>query len=386
MAVRRDRGHSMVHAVFGCAVLDLVPVEDDLAAAFLEVVDRLHELMLAVAVDAGDTDDLARMDLQAEVPDRIDPLLVLHIQVLDIQHDLLRLRGRLFDDQLDRVADHHGRQVVLRDALDRHRVDVVAAADDRADVGGCLNLLELVRDDDDRLAVRDQVFHDPEQLVDLLLRQDRRRLVQDQDLRPAVQGLQDLYTLLHADRNIADQLVRLHFQAVPFDDLHDILPGLFHIEADACRGGLGTQDDVLRDRKILHQHKVLVHHADAMLDGRGRILDIHFFAVDEDLPFFRLVQAVKDIHQRALAGAVLTEDGMDRPLFHIEIDVGQRIEGTKALGDPMHLHSISAADFCAHVYSFLSCETPGNPRIPTSVLPYTHPAPPSSRAGRSCLV
>ena len=85
-----------------------------------------------------------------------------------------------------------------------------------------------------------------------------------------------------------------------------------------------------------------------MLDRGGRILDIRFLAVYIDLSRIRLVQAVQDVHQRTLAGAVLSEDRVDRPLLHVKIDVGQRIEGTKPLGDPMHLYSISAADFCRH--------------------------------------
>ena len=85
-----------------------------------------------------------------------------------------------------------------------------------------------------------------------------------------------------------------------------------------------------------------------MLDRGGRILDIRFLAVYIDLSRIRLVQAVQDVHQRTLAGAVLSEDRVDRPLLHVKIDVGQRIEGTKPFGDPMHLYSIFAADFCRH--------------------------------------
>ena len=200
-------------------------------------------------------------------------------------------------------------------------------------------------DDDDGLAVGDQVLHDREQLIDLLLRQDCRRFIQDQDLGAAVEGLEDLDALLHADRNIPDLGIRLDLESVLLDDLADILAGLAHVDADPCRPGLGTQDYVLRDREILHQHKVLVHHADAVFDRGRRIFDIDLFAVDIDLALVRLIQTVQDVHQCTLAGAVLAEDRMDRSPLHVEINVGQRIEGTKPLGDSMHLYSIFTADF-----------------------------------------
>ena len=56
--VRRDRCHTPVDSVFGIFVLDLFSAEYDLSLAFFEVVDRLHQLLLAVSVYACDADDL----------------------------------------------------------------------------------------------------------------------------------------------------------------------------------------------------------------------------------------------------------------------------------------------------------------------------------------
>ena len=43
--------------------------------------------------------------------------------------------------------------------------------------------------------------------------------------------------------------------------------------------------------------------------------------VDEDAPLVRLVEAVEDVHQRRLAGAVLAEDGMHRAARDVQADV-----------------------------------------------------------------
>ena len=348
MSVCGNGRHTAVDAVLGIPVLDLFAVQNDLALAALKVVDRLHQLLLAVSVDTCDTDDLARADLQIEVLDCVDALLVFDIQILNIQNNSAGIGRRLVDDQLDSVADHHGCQIILRYALDRNGIDVMSAADDGAHIRGSLDLFELVRDDDDRLSVLDQVPHDREELVDLLLCQDCRGLVQDQDLSTSVESLEDLDALLHADCDVADLRVRVYVETVFLNDLEHVLPGLLHIERDAALCGLRAKNDVLRDCEILNQHEVLVDHTDSVFNCRSRILDINFLAADVDLSHVCLVKTVQDVHQRTLTGAVLTENGMDRSLLHIEIDVGQRIEGAESFGDPMHLHSIFAADFCRH--------------------------------------
>ena len=350
MAVCRNGRHSVVNAVLGISVLDLFAVEDDPAPALLEVVDRFHKFMLAVAVDTGNTDDLAGTDLQVKILDRINSLFVFHIEILDIQHYLFGFCRCLVDHQLDGVSDHHGRKFILGYTLYRDCINILTAADDRAHIRRCLDLFELVCDDDDRLAVFDQIFHDRKKLINLLLGQDCCRLVKDQDLGSAVQSLEDFDTLLHTDGNIPYALVRIDIESVFFDNIQDILSGLSHVQADGAYGRLGAQDDILSNCEILHQHKVLVYHADAVFNGSGRAFNIDLLSVDENLTLIRMIEAVEDIHQRAFAGAVLTKDRVDRSTFHVEIDIGQRIEGTKPLGDSMHLHSIFAADFWCHIY------------------------------------
>ena len=71
------------------------------------------------------------------------------------------------------------------------------------------HLVELVGDEEDRAPVRGQIADDREQAVALLRRQDRRRLVEDQDLRVAIERLQDLDALANPDRKPADDRRRI---------------------------------------------------------------------------------------------------------------------------------------------------------------------------------
>ena len=60
-----------------------------------------------------------------------------------------------------------------------------------------------------------------EQRGRLLGRQDRGRLVEDQDARLAVQRLQDLHPLLLADRQLPDTRPRVDVEAVALAELGD---------------------------------------------------------------------------------------------------------------------------------------------------------------------
>ena len=102
MAVRRDGGHAQVYAVLGISVLDLMSAQNDLSSVgFADIVDRVRQLLLSVSVDAGDSHDLARPDLQVQVSDCVESFLILDIEVLDVQNDFPGFGRCLLDNQLD---------------------------------------------------------------------------------------------------------------------------------------------------------------------------------------------------------------------------------------------------------------------------------------------
>ena len=56
-----------------------------------------------------------------------------------------------------------------------------------------------------------------------------------------------------------------------------------------------------------------------------------------DLALVRVVEAVQDVHQRGLAGAVLAEQRVHLAAAEIEVDVVVREDAREALGDPLEL-------------------------------------------------
>ena len=99
-------------------------------------------------------------------------------------------------------------------------------------------------------------------------------------------------------------------------------------------------------------------------------------AVDEDLALVGPVEAVEDVHQRRLAGAVLAEQPVDLTGFDHEVDVVVGDDAGEPLGDATELESHgtlpSRRHEQRHVRLAVSTENEGRPgadapRLPSAV-------------------
>ena len=224
--------------------------------------ERVDQLGLAVPVHAGDRENLAGADVERDAAHLLEAAIVEDLEIVDLEERVARRRGRLVHAEQHLTPDHHPREALLGRALRGHGVDRLAAPEHRDPVGDLEHLVELVRDEDDRLPLRLQLGDDREELPRLLRCEDRGRLVQHEDLRPAVERLQDLDALLLRDRDVLDQRVGIDCEAVAVGKLADALPRLADVEHHARVGRLLGEDDVLRHRHHRDQHEVLVDHAD----------------------------------------------------------------------------------------------------------------------------
>ena len=178
-------------------------------------------------------------------------------------------------------------------------------------------------------------MHDVEEPLDLEVGEHGGRLVEDDEVRAAEEHLHDLDALLHADGHVADLLVEVDLHAVALHDLLDRLAVVGQLEQRRVMA-LVPQNDVLEARHVLDEHEVLVHHADAVLDGDAGTGDVHLLAMHEDLSLSRLVQADEDVHERGLAGAVLAQERMDLAFPYGQVNVLVGIERAEALADVFH--------------------------------------------------
>ena len=173
---------------------------------------------------------------------------------------LVHALDRLAHDGLHLVADHHagerGRRLLARIAMADH----LAVAQHGGAVAHALHLFEAVRDVEDRLAFGAQPLERLEQLVGLLRRQHRGRLVEDDQVRRLQQAADDLDALALADRQVADQRIGIERQAVAVGQR-------LRLGGDRAdrRVVVERQRDVLGRRQRLEQRKMLENHADAEL-------------------------------------------------------------------------------------------------------------------------
>ena len=301
--------------------------------------DRLDQLVLAVAGDARDAEDLPGPDLEVDAVDDFVAAVVADRQPAHVEGRSGRVRFAAIDGQRHLAADHQLGEVFLVrlgwDAL----ADDLAAPDDRDPVRDLEDLVQLVADEDDAVALGRQAPQDLEDLLRLLRRQHRGRFVEDEDLRVAVERLQDLDPLLPADRQRADLDLRVDFEAEPATEVDDALVGLLAIEETAADGGLLAEDDVLGDAQDRDEHEVLMDHADPAADRVRRPGQVDLGAVDEDLALVRAREPVEDVHQGRLARAVLAEQRVDLTRADVQVDRLVGDDARIALGDAPHLES-----------------------------------------------
>ena len=90
-------------------------------------------------------------------------------------------------------------------------------------------------------------------------------------------------------------------------------------------------EDVLLDREVRHEIELLIDDGDAEVLRLAGAVEDDRLAVEDDLAAVRLVDPGEDLHQRALAGAVLPDEPEDFAGMDFEADVLQREHAGEAL-------------------------------------------------------
>ena len=89
--------------------------------------------------------------------------------------------------------------------------------------------MEFMGNDNDGAAIGSHVPKHREKFFCLLRSQDRRRLVQDQDVGSAVQHFDDLNGLFLGNGHLINFLIRIYLKAILIHKSFDFLPHLIHL-------------------------------------------------------------------------------------------------------------------------------------------------------------
>ena len=249
--------------VGGAADRGEAAVDPDLALRGLrDAEERLHELAAPGADQAVEAEDLAVAQGEADV------LELGRVAVAgDLQHLLADPVGALGEDRVDRAADHHGDELVLGDVGDAAFADEAAVAEDGVAVGDAEDLVELVADEEDRLALGLQHLDQLVELGDLLVRERGGRLVHDDDAGVDRKGAGDGDEVLVGDAEVAQPGPRVDALRADAGE-HGAGVVVHPLPVDEPEAGAGgvAEEDVLGDRELVEEHGLLVDRGDA---GRG---------------------------------------------------------------------------------------------------------------------
>ena len=228
---------------------------------------------------------------------------------------------------------------VREDVLGRAHLDDLALVDEHQSVGGRLGETHLVGDHHHGHALRGQLEHDVEHLLDHLGIEGRRRLVEEHHLWVHGQRPGDRHPLLLATRQLPRVGVSL---------LRDPHPGQL---AGGDLGRLGPaaaadlalrQRDVLEDRQVREEVELLEHHphlgpyvVEVRADvGQGE-------AVHDDLALGGDLQQVDAAQHRGLSRPAGTDDDDHLALGDVEVDGAHGVDRlVERLGDTLQ------ADHC----------------------------------------
>ena len=291
--------------------------------------------------------------------------------------------GAFVHAQVDPAADHQLGQLLRRRLGGGQGRDDPALAHHGDGVRHLADLAELVGDEDDRLPLAPERPQDAEEVVGLLGREDRGGLVEDQEVRAPVERLQDLHALALAHAEILDPRVQVDLEVVLAAEPLQLGPTArqSRLEPEAP---LDAEDDVLQHGEGLHQHEVLVHHADPRRERALRAPDACCPAAHQDLPPVGTVVAVEDAHEGRLAGAVLADDAVDRAGPDRQADVLVGVDLAEPLVDAAELDDRGRRHRAAAVTGWRA-GTEGSPDTTTAEGSDDGalPAPPAMQTGRS---
>ena len=175
-----------------------------------------------------------------------------------------------------------------------------------------------------------------EQLVDLLRDEHRRRLVEDHDPRAAVEHLEDLHPLPGADPELLDQRGPARCPGRRLSEMRRTssrAPAPMPCSFSAPRT---TFSSTVRLSASMKCWKTMPTPARMASAGECSVTCWPSISM---VPGVGGLHAVEDLHQRGLAGAVLTHDGVDGAAAYVDVDVVVGDDAGEALADAPQAHS-----------------------------------------------
>ncbi len=213
----------------------------------------------------------------------------------------------------------------------------MAVPQDREPIGDGEDLVQSVGDEDRGHALLAQAADETEERLYFVIRERARRLVEDQDARIDGERAGDLHQLLlvrsqpfHGESGVevepqaVERLAGRASRGAPVHEAHTA----HHAMPD---------EDVLRDRQLRGEGRLLRDRRDALAEGLCRIAEGRLEAVEADRAGVGRTLAGEDLQHRRLAGAVLADQGVNLAGQHLERRSAQGVHAAEAFVDALGL-------------------------------------------------
>ncbi len=222
------------------------------------------------------------------------------------------VRGDLGEQLVDVATDHQRDQLGRRGLVDAAGVDVGPVAHHGDGVGEGEDLVEAVGDEDERAALVAQAAGDGEETVHLDTAECRGGLVHHEEAGVEGDGLGDLDDLLVGDGEAGGRAAGVDAHPEPGEEALGLGDHRGPVDAATAGQRLAAHEDVLGDRQVGEERRLLVDDRDAGLLGVGGRGEVDGLAAQLEDPGVAAVDTGDDLDQRRLAGAVLADEGVDR--------------------------------------------------------------------------
>jgi len=230
------------------------------------------------------------------------------------------------------MPHHPLRELGLRGLVGRGLGHELALAQDGHAMRQAQHLGQLVTDENDGEPLRHHGGERGKERLAFLWREHRGGFIENQNPGPAVQRLENLHPLSLAHRQAADEGLGLNAQAKARGHLEHARAGLNSPGAGPPQG-LGAHDDVVEHAEVVSQREVLMHHANAGLQGSTRIAWGQGLTEHLDRTRIGHIVTEQDRDQRGFARAVFTEQGQHLARCERERDVVVGHQRAEPLGD-----------------------------------------------------
>jgi hypothetical protein len=161
------------------------------------------------------------------------------------------------------------------------------------------------------------------------------RLVEDQEEGLPGEGAGDLDQLLLGGAEAADGGAGVEAEVEAVEEGAGVAVEAGPIDDARGAGRFAAEEDVAGDVEGGDEAELLVDHGDAkVLGGLGRGNGDRL-AGELNHPFVRLVDAIEDLHQGRLAGAILADQGVDLAAGDLEVDPLEGANAGERFGDAL---------------------------------------------------